>query len=191
MVRRLHMNESDNNKKKRINEDTKTPTIDEMREALADFGFDPAGNYDWENETLFDYFMTDGFYATANLETMQGYFSWCSPSGDGYNVEGDAFVFDLSKVGVFTDFLATVHKYDDYDDADLIDSLCIKSLGFDEVENWVYVYEFDGSNGHYVATVYNKYPYGYRIEGDDLGEPYQSEYNDFIEFMEEVEYLEK
>ena len=50
MVKKLHMNENnnDNKNKKRINENIERPTIDEMREELADFatdtnrgGFDP------------------------------------------------------------------------------------------------------------------------------------------------------
>lgn len=207
MVRKLHMNENNNDKKnrKRINESVERPTIDEMREELADFatdtnrgGFDPANTYDWNDETLFDFFMSDGFTATANLEDMVGYFTWNSPTGNGYET---SIEYDFNESYGFEHFLEAIREFEEIDNYKLVIDI-LEQLGFEQTSQYVYVKEFSGTDGYNDGRFRAEWDVSGTIgegiiegEGEDL--VYAKEFsvndynNDFLAFVEEIDYLMK
>ena len=203
MVRKLHMSENNNDKnnKKKINESIERPTIDEMREELADFatdtnrgGFDPANTYDWNDETLFDFFMSDGFTATANLEDMVGYFTWNSPTGNGYET---SIEYNFNESYGFEHFLDAIREFEEIDNYKLVIDI-LEQLGFTKIAEYKYEKNFSGSNGNYRALWDVSGAVGEGIiEGDETDGSYAREFsvddysNDFLAFIEEIDYLMK
>lgn len=184
-------------KKLRIKEDRdyndslKRPTIDEMRNKLREFatnnnryGFEPA-NTAWDEETLYDFYVDNGFYATANLEDMKGYFTWASPSGNGADIDVE---FDFTEDYGFDHFLNKITEMD-YDNTELIEDVLKNTYGFTEPRNWEYVKDIDSSEGTYTAK-WDGNAFAGIIEGESIEDGiYVREFDDFIEFVEELEYL--
>jgi hypothetical protein len=184
-------------KKLRIKEDRdyndslKRPTIDEMRDKLREFatnnnryGFE-AANYGWGEETLYDFYIDNGFYGTANLEDMKGYFTWVSPSGNGCDIDIE---YDFNEDYGFDHFLNKITEMD-YDDTELIEQVLKNAYGFTEPRNWQYVKDIDSSDGTYTAK-WDGNDFSGIIEGESVEDGvYVREFDNFIEFVEELEYL--
>lgn len=181
------------NETSQFNEDIERPTIDEMRERLREFatnenriGFEPA-NTTWNEETLYDFYMDDGFYATANLEDMKGYFTWSSPSGNGYDLTKE---FNFNEDYGFDHFLNAITDYS-YDNSLLIEEVLKNCYNFTEPVNWRYEKDFDGSDGNYHA-LWDANSFDGIIEGETVEDgTYANEFDNFVAFIEELEYLMK
>ena len=183
-MKKLHIKED-------YNDTIKRPTIDEMRNKLREFatnnnryGFEPA-NYGWGEDTLYDFSLFDGFGATANLEDMKGYFTWISPSGEGYTIDIE---FDFNEDYGFDHFLNKITDMD-YDDTELVEYVLKNAYQFTEPTNWKYVKTIDSSEGNFEA-IWDGNDFSGSILGETSdGEVYGKEFTDFVEFVEELEYI--
>lgn len=183
-MKKLHIKED-------YNDTIKRPTIDEMCNALREFatnnnryGFETA-NTSWNEETLYDFYVDNGFYATANLEDMKGYFTWVSPSGNGCDIDIE---FDFTEDYGFDHFLNKITDMD-YDDTELVEYVLKNAYQFTEPTNWKYVKNINSSDGSFEA-IWDGNDFSGSISGETSdGEVYGKEFTDFVEFIEELEEL--
>lgn len=169
-------------------------SVDSIRTELADFttdynriGFENANGGDFYSDYLYDFYMSDGFTATANLERMEGYFTWNSPSGNGFDL---SIEYNLKSETGLNNFLSAIKENEDIDNYKLIGEVLKSNYGFKE-NRFKYTKSVRNSDCEFDAT-WDTDTFSGIIEGIDYSDgDFAQEFDDFITFIEEYEYLIK
>lgn len=172
-----------------INEVNYNSSTKKLVDELEDYGFETDDGIMFDN-----YELADRFSATANIGTLEGYFTWDSNG----NAEDVGKVYDLANATEKNNFLEVVHNMiEGYDTGDTLELYhdALESIGFTKtndgnykrvetnkfnngvVETITAEFDFSGWNGE-VSKEYNK----------DYDNEFE-EFNNFWDWAEEAEII--